>query len=109
MNLNAALPICIYSATTDARFQGFFNRHPVIVPGSYTHVCNVNAVGFVDGSFALAATVYPVRNLNKPAVFRSDVTGTNWNGLSGEPYTVQARDIVAVEGYRSEEHTSELQ
>ena len=89
----------IYSATTDARFQGFFNRHPVIVPGSYTHVCNVNAVGFVDGSFALAATVYPVRNLNKPAVFRSDVTGTNWNGVRGEPYTVQARDIVAVEGY----------
>ena len=89
----------IYSATTDARFQGFFNRHPVIVPGSYTHVCNVNAVGFEDGSFALDATVYPVRNLNKPAFFRSDVTGTNWNGVRGEPYTVQARDIVAVEGY----------
>src|ERR1035438_202041 len=89
----------IYSAPTDGQFQGFFNRHPVIVPGSYTHVCNVNAVGFEDGSFALDATVYPVGSLNKPAVFRSDVTGTNWNGLSGEPYTVQARDIVAVEGY----------
>ena len=89
----------IYSATTDARFQGFVNRHPVILPGSYTHVCNVNAVGFEDGSFALDATVYPVGNLNKPAFFKSDVTGTNWNGLSGEPYTVQARDIVEIGGY----------
>jgi hypothetical protein len=89
----------IYSATTDARFQGFFNRQMVIVPGGYTHVCNVNAVGFEDGSFAVDATVYPVRNLNKPAFFKSDATGTNWNGLSGEPYTVQARDIVAVDGY----------
>ena len=89
----------IYSATTDARFQGFFNRHAIIVPGRYQHVCNVNAVGFEDGSFALDATVYPVMNLNKPAFFKSDATGTNWNGLSGEPYTVQARAIVAVEGY----------
>ena len=89
----------IYSATTDARFQGFVNRHPVILPGSYTHVCNVNAVGFEDGSFALDATVYPVGNLNKPAFFKSDATGTNWNGLSGEPYTVQARDIVEIGGY----------
>ena len=89
----------IYSATTDARFQGFVNRHPVILPGSYTHVCNVNAVGFEDGSFALDATVYPVGNLNKLAFFKSDATGTNWNGLSGEPYTVQARDIVEIGGY----------
>ena len=89
----------IYSATTDARFQGFVNRHPVILPGSYTHVCNVNAVGFEDGSFALDATVYPVGNLNKPAFFKSDATGTNWNGPSGEPYTVQARDIVEIGGY----------
>ena len=89
----------LYSATTDARFEGFFDRHAVIVPGSYTHVCNVNAVGFEDGSFALDATVYPVRSLNKPAFFKSDATGRNWNGTPGEPYTVQARDIVAVEGY----------
>src|ERR1017187_9137447 len=89
----------IYSATTDAGFQGFFNRHAVIVPGSYQHVCNVNAVGFEDGSFALDATVYPVGKLNKPAFFRSDVTGTNWNGLAGEPYTVQARDVVDIGGY----------
>jgi hypothetical protein len=89
----------IYSATTDAGFEGFFNRHAVIVPGGYTHVCNVNAVGFEDGSFALDATVYPVRTLNKPAFFRSDATGTNWNGLAGEPYTVQARDVVDIGGY----------
>jgi hypothetical protein len=89
----------IYSVRTDAWFQGFFNRQVVIVPGGYTHVCNVNALGFEDGSFALDATVYPVGNLNKPAFFKSDATGTNWNGLPGEPYTVQARDIVAVEGY----------
>jgi hypothetical protein len=89
----------IYSATTDARFQGFFNRHMVIVPGSYQHVCNVNAVGLEDGSFALDATVYPVGKLNKPAFFQSDATGTNWNGLAGEPYTVQARDVVDIGGY----------
>src|ERR1017187_3637363 len=65
----------IYSATTDARFQGFFNRHAVILPASYTHVCNVNAVTFEDGSFALDATVYPVARLNKPAFFKSDATG----------------------------------
>jgi len=89
----------IYSATTDARFQDFSARHAVIVPGSYTHVCNVNALGFEDGSFTLFATVYPVRNLNKPAFFMADATGTNWNGLPGEPYTVQARDVVEVGGY----------
>ena len=89
----------IYSATTDARFQSFFNRHMVIVPGSFTHVCNVNALGADDGSFALFATVYPVWNRNKPAFFKSDATGTNWNGLAGEPYTVQARDIVEIGGY----------
>jgi len=89
----------IYSATTDGEFQGFFDRHAIIVPGAYTHVCNVNALGFEEGAFALFATVYPVRDLNKPAFFRSDTTGTNWNGLCGEPYTVQARDIVQIEGY----------
>ena len=89
----------IYSATTDAHFQGFFDRHIVIAPGIYTHVCNVNALGFDDGSFTLFATVYPVQHLNKPAFFKSDTTGTNWNGLAGEPYTVQARDIVGVDGY----------
>ncbi len=89
----------IYSATTDARFQDFADRHPIIVPGSYQHVCNVNALGFNDGSFALFATLYPVMNLNKPVFFRSDATGTNWNGLPGEPCTVQAQDVVAIGGY----------
>jgi hypothetical protein len=89
----------IYSAATDFRFQDFSDRHAVIVPGSFTHVCNVNALGFDDGSFALFGTLYAVRNLNKPAFFRSDVTGTNWNGLSGEPYTAQARDVVDLGGY----------
>ena len=54
---------CIYSATTDARFQAFFDRHAIIVPGSYIHVCNVNALGSDDGSFTLFATVYPVSRL----------------------------------------------
>ncbi len=89
----------IYSATTDARFQGLFNRHAVIVPGSYVHICNVNALGFDDGSFSLFATLYPIGNLNKPAFFRSDPTGTNWNGLAGEPYTARAQDIVEIDGY----------
>jgi hypothetical protein len=89
----------IYSATTDFRFQDIVDRHAVIVPGSYAHVCNVNALGFDDGSFALFATLYPVRDLNKPAFFKCDATGTNWNGLSGEPYIVQARDVVDISGY----------
>jgi len=89
----------IYSATTDAHFQSFFNRHTVISPGNYIHICNVNALGFEDGSFALFGTLYPIRDLNKPAFFRSDTTGTNWNGLPGEPYTVRAQDIVEADGY----------
>jgi hypothetical protein len=63
----------IYSATTDTRFQDFFDRHIVIAPGSYQHVCNVNALGAEDGSFTLFATLYPIRNLNKPA-FRANRT-----------------------------------
>ncbi|HOC56242.1 MAG TPA: hypothetical protein PKI20_11535 [Verrucomicrobiota bacterium] len=90
---------CIYTATTDAGFREFSNRHAIIVPGSYVHVCNVNALGSAAGAFALLATVYPVKDLNKPAFFRSDNTGTNWNGLRGEPYTVQARDVIAMDGY----------
>ena len=89
----------IYNATTDARFQDFLQRHMVIMPGSYTHSCNVNALGAEDGSFTLFATIYPVGKLNKPAFFSSDASGTNWNGLPGEPYTVQARDVVEVSGY----------
>jgi hypothetical protein len=89
----------IYSATTDFCFQEFCNRHTVITPGSYIHICNVNALGFADGSFALFGTLYPINHLNKPAFFRSDATGTNWNGAAAEPYTVRAQDIVEIEGY----------
>jgi hypothetical protein len=89
----------IYSVLTDGDFQSFRERHAVIVPGSYTHVCNVNALGAEDGSFSLLATVYPVKGLNKPGFFRSDRTGTNWNGAAGEPYTVRAGDLVRMEGY----------
>jgi len=89
----------IYSARTDTHFQDFSDRHIVIAPGSYQHVCNVNALRAEDGSFTLFATLYPIRNLNKPAFFQSDTSGTNWNGLPGEPYTVQARDVVDIGGY----------
>jgi hypothetical protein len=89
----------IYSAATDVRFQDFSDRHMVIEPGSYIHLCNVNALRSDDGSFSLFGTLYPVNNLNKPAFFQSDTTGTNWNGGTGEPYTVQARDIVEISGY----------
>ena len=89
----------LYSASTDAHFQSFLGRHTVIAPGSYIHICNVNALGFDDGSFALVGTLYPIKNLNKPAFFRSDRTGTNWNGLTGEPYTVQTQDIVTIDRY----------
>ncbi|HNZ74828.1 MAG TPA: hypothetical protein PK751_07310 [Verrucomicrobiota bacterium] len=90
---------CIYSATTDANFQKFSHRRAIIVPGGYVHVCNVNALGLDGGGFELLATVYPVRERNKPGFFRSDATGTNWNGGRGEPYTVRARDIIAMDGY----------
>jgi hypothetical protein len=89
----------IYSALADAQFQGFSGRHTVLEPGKYIHLCNVNALGFDDGSFALFGTLYPVDRLNKPAFFRSDTTGTNWNGLTGEPYTAQEKDIVEIDGY----------
>ncbi len=89
----------IYSARTDAGFQNFTERHTVLRPGTYNHVCNVNALGFEDGSLALLATVYPVQALNKPAFFRADATGTNWNGRAGEPTTVLPRDLVEIAGY----------
>jgi hypothetical protein len=89
----------IYSATTDSHFQGFLDRHVVISPGSYIHLCNVNALRFEDGSFALLGTLYPVSDLNKPAFFKSDTTGTNWNGRTGEPCSVEAQDIVEIDGY----------
>jgi len=89
----------IYSATTDAGFQGFLNRHTIIAPGSFIHICNVNALRFDDGSFALFGTLYPTGNLNKPAFFRSDTTGTNWNSMAGEPCTARAQDIIELEGY----------
>ena len=89
----------IYSATTDVGFQDFSNRHAVIAPGSYIHLCNVNALRSDDGSFTLFGTLYPVSNLNKPAFFQSDTTGTNWNGSTGEPCTAQTRDIVDISGY----------
>jgi len=89
----------IYSATTDSGFQSFLDRHIVISPGSYIHFCNVNALRFDDGSFALFGTLYPVRELNKPAFFTSDTTGTNWNGHRGEPCRVEPADVVQIDGY----------
>jgi hypothetical protein len=89
----------IYSAVTDSLFQGFLDRHMIISPGGYIHLCNVNALRFDDGSFALFGTLYPVRDLNKPAFIKSDSTGTNWNGHTGEPYTVEAQDIVEIDRY----------
>jgi hypothetical protein len=71
----------------------------VIEPGSYVHLCNVNALRSDDGSFTLFGTLYPVSNWNKPAFFKSDTTGTNWNGSTGEPCTAQTRDIVEIGGY----------
>jgi len=90
----------LYSLTTDAEFQTMDNRHTVVLPGSYQHVCNVNAIGLENGSFAMLGTVYPtVNNLNKPAFFQSDLTGTNWNGHAGEPYTAAPADIISIDGY----------
>jgi hypothetical protein len=88
----------IYSLWTDRRFQTFSGRHSVLLPGTYTHVCNVNAFGREDGRLALCSTVYPVASLNKPAFFVSDATGTNWNGRP-EPCTVSTGDLVTMTGY----------
>jgi hypothetical protein len=89
----------IYSAATDPQFQTFWNRHMVISPGRWAHVCNVNALRLDNGAFTLFATVYPVNNLNKPAFFWSDTTGTNWDRLGPEPCTVHKRDLIEMEGY----------
>ncbi len=89
----------IYSVTTDANFQSFENRHQVITPGNFVHVCNVNAFRLDDSSYAMFTTVYPVAGQNRPGFFKSDVTGTNWNGDFGEPHTVQMGDIVDISGY----------
>jgi hypothetical protein len=89
----------IYSVGTDSQFQTFRNRHMVISPGRWAHVCNVNALRLDNGAFTLFATVYPVNNLNKPAFFWSDTTGTNWNGLGPEPCTVHKRDLIEMKGY----------
>lgn len=89
----------LYSIDADVAFQDFANRRHVILNGGYIHVCNVNALRFDDGAFHMHATVYPVETLNKPAYFRSDSTGTNWNGAAGEPYTVRAEDLITISGY----------
>jgi hypothetical protein len=89
----------IYSADTDGAFQSFANRHAVISPADFQHVCNVNALRLDDGAFALFASVYPVDGQNRPGFFKSDITGTNWNGKIGEPYPVQPRDILSLTGY----------
>jgi hypothetical protein len=89
----------IYSLDADFQFQNFANRHWVVVPGTYIHVNNVNALRFDDGSFVMNATLYPVTNLNKPVFLKSDTTGTNWSGGVGEPYTINASNLVNITGY----------
>ncbi len=89
----------IYSATTDFGFQNFSDRHAVLSPTLFDHACNVNALRLADGSFALFATIYPVDGKNRPGFFKSDATGTNWNGKPGEPYIVQPTDIATIAGY----------
>ena len=59
----------------------------------------MNALRLDDGAFALYATVYPVDGQNRPGFFKSDSSGTNWNGKPGEPYTLQPADVVNIAGY----------
>lgn len=90
----------LYSLSTDANFQTMTDRRTIVVPGTYEHICNVNAVRLENGSFIMLGTLFPTtNNLNKPAFFQSDTTGTNWNGRIGEPYTVTDADIVTINGY----------
>ncbi len=89
----------IYSTQTDENFQSFIDRHLVLSPDGFQHVCNVNAIRLNDGAFALYATVYPVDGQNRPGFFKSDSSGTNWNGRIGEPCTVQLGDVVDITGY----------
>ncbi len=89
----------IYRGETDFDFSNVTNRHTVVLPGSYHHICNVNAIRLGDGTFGFVATTYPLDGLNKPAFFRSDSTGTNWNGSRGEPVNFDPRDLMTITGY----------
>lgn len=87
----------IYSADSKDLVT-FRNRHTVIEHGAFTHVCNVNALRHVDGSYSMVATACPDRlGLNKPIFFTSP-DGKTWNG-SPEPYVAQERDLADVVGY----------
>jgi hypothetical protein len=89
----------LYSGVTDPGFSSVQGRKTIVMPGAFGHVCNVNAIRFPDGSFRMFGTVEYSPGKNRPAFFRSDTTGTNWNNTTGEPYTVQAADFIGITGY----------
>lgn len=87
----------IYSRFT-ADFIDLGERRIEIENGTFTHVCNVNAIRLPDGSFRMACTAYPDANgQNKPAIFTSP-DGATWNGKPA-PYPAIAADIIRIEGY----------
>jgi hypothetical protein len=88
----------IYSVLT-SDFRTFTDRHTVIEHGEFAHVCNVSALRFPDGKYALTCTGYPdAKGLNKPVSFTSP-DGKTWNG-SPEPYAAKRSDIISIDGYK---------
>ncbi|MBA4149060.1 MAG: hypothetical protein H0X66_13165 [Verrucomicrobia bacterium] len=94
----------IYAGTTDFEFLSVQDRKSIVLPGTFGHVCNVNALRFDDGSYRMFGTVEFTANphKNRPAFFSSDTTGTNWNGTIGEPYTAKAADFITISGYTND-------
>jgi hypothetical protein len=87
----------IYSRVT-ADFVDISDRRIEIEHGTFTHVCNVNAIRLPDSSFRMVCTAYPDANgQNKPAVFTSP-DGIAWNGKPA-PYPAVAGDLIRIEGY----------
>lgn len=79
----------VYSVMTPD-FENFFQRGALINPGSFQHVCNVNAIALPDGSLSALCTAYPdAQGLNGIAAF------------DGLDTTVKAgpQDLVHLSGY----------
>ncbi len=89
----------VYSVRADPGFRDFSQRRVEVLPGPFTHACNPSAIRLEDGSFALMATLFAVEGLNKPAFFRSDASGMNWNGSTNGPHKTAKEDLAEIAGY----------
>jgi hypothetical protein len=88
----------VYAIRADTEFLHFSGRQVVIAPGSYEHVCNVNAISAADGGFDLLATVYPVAGLNRPAFFHVSQNHIK-AGKAAPLRIVSEKDLITLSGY----------